>query len=112
MRPVPPEYGANADPIRRATAAPNGGAYVGVKRPHEAVDQPPLPGQMAVVMAGLSIGLLLMGIQLWLLTIALELFLSGEYGHLWQLSLASGVIFAGGLLIIWLLRRRPIRRLS
>ena len=36
------------------------------------------PGELAVVMAALMIGLLLMGIQLWLLTVALELYLGGQ----------------------------------
>ena len=41
-------------------------------------------------MAGLSIGLLMMGLQLWLLTVALELYLSGEGARTWSLALASG----------------------
>jgi hypothetical protein len=52
-----------------------------------------------------------MGIQLWLLTIALDLYLGGEGEQLWQLALASGAIFLGGLMITRLLRRRPrVRR--
>jgi hypothetical protein len=62
---------------------------------------------MAVVMAALSIGLLMMGIQLWLLTVALELYLAGEGERTWSLALASGAIFLGGLLILAVLRRRP-----
>jgi hypothetical protein len=88
-------------------------AYVGRKRPDEAVDGPPPPGQMGLVMAGLSIGILLMGIQLWLLTIALELYLAGEASDVWLIALVSGAIFAGGLFVLWLLRRRPrVRRTS
>lgn len=72
--------------------------------------QPP-PGQMAIVMAGLVIGILLMGIQLWLLTIALDLFLAGKGGEVWQLALLSGLIFLGGLAMLWLIGRRPqVRR--
>jgi hypothetical protein len=82
-------------------------AYVGEQRPDEAVDQPPPPGQMPLVMTGLAIGLLLMAIQLWLLTIALELYLGGEGGVIWQIALISGVIFLGGLAMLRLLRRRP-----
>lgn len=82
-------------------------AYVGVKRPDEAVDERPRPGQAQLVMTGLMIGLLLMGIQLWLLTIALELYLAGHGATVWQPALASGAIFLGGLLMLWLLRRRP-----
>jgi hypothetical protein len=62
---------------------------------------------MAVVMAALSIGLLLMGIQLWLLTVALDLYLAGEGARTWSPALASGAIFLGGLLILAVLRRRP-----
>lgn len=88
-------------------------AYIGRKRPDEAVDQPPPPGQMAIVLAGLAIGLLLMGIQLWLLTIALELYLAVQGSQVWQLALISGLIFLGGLMMLRVLRRRPrMRRIS
>jgi hypothetical protein len=87
--------------------------YIGRKRPDEAVNQPPPPGQPALVMAGLAIGILLMGIQLWLLTIALELYLAGHGDQVWLTALVSGAIFAGGLLMLRLLRRRPrVRRTS
>ncbi len=72
--------------------------------------EPLRPGQGPIVLAGLMIGLLLMGVQLWLLTVSLELYLSGMTDRLWLLSLISGGIFAGGLLILWLLRRRPTVR--
>ena len=85
-------------------------AYVGRKRPDEAVSQPPPPGQMTLVLTGLAIGLLLMGIQLWLLTIALDLYLAGAGARGWQLALVSGAIFLGGLLMLRLLRRRPRMR--
>lgn len=90
-------------------SAPTGNepAFVGRKRPDEAVSQPPPPGQMTLVLAGLAIGLLLLGIQLWLLTIALDLYLGGAGGQIWQLALASGAIFLGGLLMLRLLGRRP-----
>jgi hypothetical protein len=67
----------------------------------------PPPGQLAVVMAALMLGLLLMGIQLWLLTVALELYLSGHGPQVWLLALVSGLIFVGGLLVLNVLRRRP-----
>jgi hypothetical protein len=89
----------------------DGAPYVGVKRPDQAVGEPPPPGQMGLIMAGLTIGLLLMSVQLWLLTIALELYLAGEGQRIWLVALISGLIFAGGLLMLRLLRRRPrIRR--
>jgi hypothetical protein len=68
---------------------------------------PWMSGQAGLVAAGLSIGILLLGVQLWLLTVALELFLSGHGSQVWSLALVSGLIFAGGLLILWLLGRRP-----
>jgi len=86
--------------------------YIRRKRPDEAVNQPPPPGQMALVMAGLAIGILLIGIQLWLLTIALELYLAGEGERVWIAALVSGAIFAGGLLMLRLLNRRPRVRSS
>jgi hypothetical protein len=69
-------------------------------------DEPP-PGQEAVVMAALAIGLVLMGIQLWLLTVALDLYLAGKGDQIWGLALVSGAIFLGGLLMTRMLRRRP-----
>jgi hypothetical protein len=89
-----------------AAAADMYGA-VGVKRPDPLVDRQPPPGQMPVVMAALYNGLVLMAVQLWLLTVALELFMSGAGHRAWDLTAASGVIFLGGLLVLWLLRARP-----
>lgn len=89
----------------------DGPAFVGRTRPDESVSQPPPPGQMTLVLAGLAIGLLLMGIQLWLLTIALDLYLAGAGARIWQLALVSGAIFLGGLLMLRLLNRQPhVRR--
>lgn len=86
-------------------------AFVGRKLPDELVNQPPPPGQMVLILTGISIGILLLAIQLWLLTIALNLYLAGEGHVVWLIALVSGIIFAGGLLMLWLLRRRPrIRR--
>ncbi len=85
---IPPEYGDALD--------------------HEAgSDNPPPPGQGPIIMAGLSIGVLLMGIQLWVLTVALNLLLAGSGSGIWTLALLSGLIFLGGLLMLWLLDRRP-----
>ena len=72
---------------------------------HAGEDRSP-PGELAVVMAALMIGLLLMGTQLWLLTVALELHLSGQGQHVWLLALVSGAIFAGGVAMLRLLGRR------
>ena len=89
------------------SAGPERPAYIGRKRPDEAVDQRPAPGQLPLVLAGLSIGILMMGIQLWLLTLALELYLAGHGGEVWLIALVSGAIFLGGVLMLRLLRRRP-----
>jgi hypothetical protein len=70
-------------------------------------DRSPPPGHQAVVMAALVLGLLLMGIQLWLLTVALELFLGGHGRQVWLLAVVSGLIFVGGLLVLKVLSRRP-----
>jgi hypothetical protein len=67
----------------------------------------PTPGRLAVVMAALMIGLLLMGTQLWLLTVALELYLGGHGRQVWLLALVSGAIFAGGVLMVRQLGRQP-----
>jgi len=96
-RPAPP-----APPAPDPNGWPAGAAG---QRPRP--DSPPPPGQMAVVMAALSIGLLLMRVQLWLLTVALDLYLAGEGPRTWSLALASGAIFLGGLLMLVVLRRRP-----
>ena len=71
------------------------------------------PGESGLVSAGLAIGILLMGIQLWILTVALEHFQQHEYPPLYALAGISALIFAGGVLMLWVLRRTPaIRRTS
>ena len=70
-------------------------------------DAPTLPGQAPLVGAALAIGILLLGVQLWILTVALDLFLEARGGQVWLLAAVSGLIFVGGLLVLWVLRRRP-----
>jgi uncharacterized protein DUF6755 len=53
------------------------GLYAGPPRPETAIDRVPPSGQQTMVLAALIIGLLLMGLQLWLLTVALDLYLAG-----------------------------------
>ncbi len=61
----------------------------------------PPPGQMAVVLVGLSIGVLLMAVQLWLLTVALDLYLGGQSTlSIWLLVVISGLVFLGGLVML------------
>lgn len=68
---------------------------------------PASPGQAPIVAAGLAIGILLLAVQLWLLTVALDLYLAGRGNQVWSLAVVSGVIFGGGLVVLWVLRRRP-----
>ena len=75
--------------------------------PALAEDLPPPPGQMPVVSAALAIGVLLLGVQLWLLTVALELYLAVHGERIGLLAVMSGAIFLGGLAVLWFLRRRP-----
>lgn len=71
------------------------------------VERTPPPGRVAIVLTGLAIGILLMGIQLWLLTVALDLYLSGGGADILFLTLISGLIFLGGLILLRLLGRHP-----
>ncbi len=66
----------------------------------------PPAGLSAIFMAGLAIGVLLLGIQLWLLTLALDLYLSGQTANTWELVLISGLVFLGGVLLLRLLSRQ------
>ncbi|HEU5380862.1 MAG TPA: DUF6755 family protein, partial [Ktedonobacteraceae bacterium] len=70
----------------------------------------PPSGLVAIVTAGLAIGIILVGIQLWLLTIALDLYLSGQTDGSWGLLLVSGCVFLGGLLLLGLLARQTRAR--
>lgn len=73
----------------------------------------PLPGQGPVELVALVIGLLLLGCQLWLLTVALDLFLAGQGRRIGLIALVSGAIAAGGVAMWVLLNRRPkVQRLT
>lgn len=61
--------------------------------------------QGPLVGAALAVGLVLKALQLWVLTVALDMLLAGHPHEVWQLTLVSGGIFAGGLLVLALLRR-------
>ncbi len=83
------------------------------RRPSGSPHGPPLPGQQALVTAGMVMGFVLLGAQLWLLTVALDLYLAGRGSNIWLLALVSGLITAGGLAILYLLHRRPrVQRLT
>jgi hypothetical protein len=77
----------------------------GVPRPVET--QSSAPGRAAMLLAALLVGLLLMGMQLWLLTVALDLYLGGQGRQIWLLALVSGAIFVGGVVMLAVLGRRP-----
>lgn len=66
-----------------------------------------LGSRLALIMFGLSIGLVLMALQLWLLTLAYDLFSLGNRTQTAVIAGISGVIFAGGLVMLWLLERGP-----
>ena len=72
------------------------------------VAQPPrpVPGREALLLGALAIGLMLLAIQLWLLTVALEMFLAGDGDTVWGLAVGSGIVFAGGLIAVAVLSRR------
>lgn len=69
--------------------------------------QVPLAGRQALLIGALIFGLLMMALQLWLLSVALELYLGGEGNEIWGLAIGSGIVFAGGLFVVWLLARPP-----
>jgi hypothetical protein len=71
-----------------------------------AVRPGPPAGQGPLVMLALAIGILLMTVQLWLLTLALNLYLGGVRRGTVIAAVISGVIFTGGLCVIHLLERR------
>lgn len=71
----------------------------------------PPPGEIGLVGAALVIGFLLLALQLWILTVALEEFQRHNDGRTYALACISAVIFAGGMAVRWLLRRTPsVRR--
>ena len=73
----------------------------------------PPPGEASLVGAALMIGILLLALQLWILTVALEEFQRHNDERTYMLAGISALIFAGGLAVRWLLKRTPsIRRTS
>jgi uncharacterized iron-regulated membrane protein len=74
--------------------------------PRAPQEEPVTPGRQAVVMMMLALGILMLGVQLWLLTVALDLYLAGEGGRIWLACVVSGLIFGGGLLVLRLLERQ------
>lgn len=68
------------------------------------------PGQGVIIMLGLSLGLVLMALQLWLLTLAYDLYLAGKTTDTLIVALCSGGVFVGGLLMLTFVLRRPSAR--
>lgn len=66
---------------------------------------PTPPGLQALLLAALAIGILMLSLQLWLLTVSLDLFLAGEGGGVWSIAFVSGLIFSGGLAALRVLSR-------
>jgi polyferredoxin len=60
-----------------------------------------------VLTTALVLGFVLMALQLWLLTVALDLLLGGKTQGFFRLAATSGAVFAGGVLVLALLRKRP-----
>lgn len=97
-------------PAARSATAPFGFSSASDSRGARSLveqESAPTPGRLAVVMAALTIGLLLMGTQLWLLTVALEMYLGGHGDEVWLLALVSGAIFVGGVVMVRQLDQQP-----
>lgn len=74
-----------------------------------APERRPPPGQAGLAMLGLAIGIMLMSIQLWLLTLAFDLYMLDEDADAMLAAAFSGLVFLGGLAMLRLLDRRPRR---
>ncbi len=63
-----------------------------------------------VLTTAVALGLLLLAVQLWILTVALDLLLGGGREGFLRLAVVSGAVFAGGLLVLRLLGARTRMR--
>jgi hypothetical protein len=88
---------------------PAGGSRRALKPPVGQWQPTPAPGRRSLTLAAVVLGALILALQLWLLTTALDLYLAGDGDVVWQLAVASGVFFAGGLLALMLTRRAATR---
>lgn len=82
--------------------------YLADQRPDYSTGRtPPPPGRQAILLASLTVGALLLAMQLWLLTVALELYLGGDDDSgIWVLAGFSGLIVLGGAFVLRMLARR------
>ncbi len=65
----------------------------------------PAVGQTSIIMLGVTLGILLMSLQLWLLTLAFDLYLLGHKWETFRAAVFSGLVFVGGLIMLRLLDR-------
>jgi len=75
-----------------------------------APERRPPPGQAAIALFGLAVGITLMTIQLWLLTLAFDLYMLDQDTDAILAAAFSGLVFLGGLIMLHFLDRRPRRR--
>jgi hypothetical protein len=59
-------------------------------------------------LTGLGIGLFILAIQVWVLLVSFDLYVHGKGGRIWQLGLAAGLVFFGGLVMLWVHNRSRI----
>ncbi len=105
MNPIDSANVPTATGSTNATDSTNIGEHPPLLSETSDIERRPPPGRIAVVLTGLAIGILLLGIQLWLLTVALDRYLAGQGSNFWTLGLFSGLVFLGGLLVLRLLAR-------
>ncbi|HEX5166545.1 MAG TPA: hypothetical protein VFV93_14170 [Thermomicrobiales bacterium] len=92
---VQPDRDPDRDPGARQTIAP---------------ERRPPPGQAGLALLGLAVGVTLISIQLWLLTLAFDLYKFDEDTDAILAAAFSGLVFFGGLAMLHILDRRPRRR--
>jgi len=68
------------------------------------------PGAGPIALLGLALGILLIGIQLWLLTLAFNLYLAGKRSDTLVAAIISGLVFLGGLAMLRVLGRAGTSR--
>jgi len=81
-------------------------------RAHQAIapERRPPPGQAGIALFGLAVGIMLISIQLWLLTLAFDLYMLKQDTDAILAAAASGLVFLGGLAMLRILDRRPHHR--
>ena len=84
------------------------GDRLSLKPPVRPLGPVPAPGRRALVLAAVLLGALMLALQLWLLTTALDLYLAGDGEIVWQLAAVSAVAFAGGVAALLLTGGRDL----